>query len=393
MISRYNEGMKKCFFLGILCAAFLLPLAINAQEVVMDTTTLQLARVLRVESEELRRVADTEVTALHQTLTVTILRGEEKGKTLTLENDYIELSEGDRFYLLHTTNLLDSTDTYAVSDPYRLPWLFFFIGLFILATVLFGKKQGARGLVALALSVFLIGYILLPGILKGISPFWISLGVASLIIVLGSYITHGWNRTTTAAVWGMIATIFLTGGLAKFAIAVTRLSGFESEEAVYLNFNTGGSLDLVGLLFGGIMIGLLGVLYDAAIGQAVAVHELHHVAPHVPRTAIYKRAIRIGREHIGALVDSLAIAYIGASLPLILLFYSASDASFLTLINQELFATEIIRIIISSIGLILAVPITTFVAVRMLVKLEPGAADPTQLAKEKESLEHVGHVH
>ena len=144
----------------------------------------------------------------------------------------------------------------------------------------------------------------------------------------------------------MIVTVIATGLMAYFAVYKSRLTGVTGDETVYLNFNTGGSIDLVGLLMGGIMIGLLGVLYDVSIGQSISVEELHKIAPHIDRWTIYKRAIRIGREHIGALVNTLAIAYVGASLPLLLLFYSSADSGFMTIINREVFATEIIRILI-----------------------------------------------
>jgi uncharacterized membrane protein len=196
----------------------------------------------------------------------------------------------------------------------------------------------------------------------------VSIGVSSLIIIVGSYITHGLSRTTSAAVIGMITTIIFTGLLAYAAVTFTRLSGYNSEEAVYLHFNTHGIVDFQGLLLGGIMIGLLGVLYDIAIGQAIAVEELYHAGgAQLSRKMVYKRAIRIGREHIGALVNTLAIAYVGLSLPLLLLYYTSTADYHITL-NQEIFATEIIRTMIGSIGLILAVPITTMIAVFMIIK-------------------------
>jgi uncharacterized membrane protein len=122
---------------------------------------------------------------------------------------------------------------------------------------------------------------------------------------------------------------------------------------------------MVGLLFGGIMIGLLGVLYDIAIGQAIAIEELFRAGKHLTRRQVYKRGIRIGREHIGALVNTLAIAYVGASLPLLLLMQN-STTGILFIINNEVFSTEIVRILIGSIGLILGVPITTLIASYML---------------------------
>jgi uncharacterized membrane protein len=160
--------------------------------------------------------------------------------------------------------------------------------------------------------------------------------------------------------------------------------------------NTNGSINFAGLLLGGIIIGLLGVLYDAAIGQAVAVDELHQVGPHLSRLVIFRRALRIGREHIGALVNILAIAYVGASLPLLLLFYE-SGAAFSLTINREIFATEIIRTMVGSIGLVLAVPLTTLVAVFLLMRgVKKGGhshEDQTTLASELKKVEELEHRH
>jgi uncharacterized membrane protein len=163
----------------------------------------------------------------------------------------------------------------------------------------------------------------------------------------------------------MIATVLITGIGAYYVVHAAHLSGYNSEEDVYLNFNSKGTIDLVGLLFGGIMIGLLGVLYDIAIGQAIAVEELFRAGVHMTRRQIYRRAIRIGREHIGALVNTLAIAYVGAALPLLLIVQDSSYGIAYA-INNEIFATEIVRILIGSIGLILAVPVTTLLASYML---------------------------
>jgi uncharacterized membrane protein len=171
---------------------------------------------------------------------------------------------------------------------------------------------------------------------------------------------------TSAAVLGMIVTICFTGLLAWLSIYLARLTGFESEEAVYLHFNTGGSIDFAGLLLAGIIIGLLGILYDLAIGQAVAVEEIKGAGQHLKSTEVYARALRIGREHTGALVNSLAIAYVGVSLPLLLLFYNTGAEHVLLNMNREIFATEIVRTMVGSIGLVLAVPITTLISVWLL---------------------------
>ena len=300
-----------------------------------------------------------------QTLEANVLDGPDAGKTVTFDNDYIQLSVGDIFYLRHTTSSLDGTDYYSVSDPYRLNVLGVLAAIFIFLIIIFGGIQGVRGLASLIGSLVLIFYVLIPGILHGYSPILVSIGVASLIIILGSYITHGFNRTTTAAVLGMIGTVLITGLGAYYVVHAAHLSGYATEEEVSLNFATNGSIDMLGLLFGGIMIGLLGGLYDIAIGQAIAVEELFRAGAHMSRSHVYTRAIRIGREHIGALVNTLAIAYVGAALPLLLLVQSGTYG-LLYAINNELFATEIVRILVGSIGLILGVPITTLIASYML---------------------------
>ena len=140
-----------------------------------------------------------------------------------------------------------------------------------------------------------------------------------------------------------------------------RFTGFSDDASVYLNFATGGTIDLTGLLLGGIIIGLLGVLDDVSITQASVVQELKGANPQFGFKELYESALRVGRDHVGSLVNTLALAYAGASLPMLLLF-AYSDSSMMMLINQEVLAAEVLRIVVGSIGLILAVPFTTAMA-------------------------------
>lgn len=358
-----------------------------------DKVTTVKAQVLDILSQDTEVLPGTDSEHSEQSLDVKILEGEEKGKELTVENDSLNLKIGEVFYLKHTISSLDGSDSYSVGEPYRLPQILLLVGLFILVVLVFGGIQGIRGIVSLVGSFLLILYVLLPGILHGYSPLLMTISVSSLIIIVGSYITHGFNKTTSAAVLGMILTVSLTGFLAYWSVGFASLSGFNTEEVAYLNLNTPGGIDVVGLLLGGIMIGLLGVLYDIAIGQAISVEELIRIAPHVPKKRIYQRAIRIGREHIGALVNTLAIAYVGASLPLLLLFSQGSGDSVWVTLNREIFSTEIVRTIIGSIGLILAVPITTIVSVGLLTGKRKRQAEKSLIEEEEHSLEHAPHKH
>jgi uncharacterized membrane protein len=339
----------------------------SAQEVVLipDTEVFERAKIIEVINKGLVPVPGTDTSLPAQMVKAEVLEGSDKGTIVTVKNDYTQLEKGDIVYLRHQSNHLDGSSYWSVNDVYRIDTLLWVTCLFVLLIFMFGGIQGVRGLASLIGSFFLIFYVLVPGIYGGGNAVLISIGVSSLIIVLGSYVTHGFNRTTSSAVLGMIVTVIITGLLAYYVVDHAKLSGYASEESTYLTLDTRGAISMVGLLFGGIMIGLLGVLYDIAIGQAVAVEELFRAGKSITRREVYRRAIRIGKEHIGALVNTLAIAYVGTALPLILLIQS-STTSILFKINSEIFATEIVRILIGSIGLIIAVPITTLIASYML---------------------------
>ncbi len=379
-----RKNMRK-FLLVIFIA--LLPVWTYSSILLSDTVSTYKARILDVLSESRQKIAGTDVLGLVQELQIQIVEGDEKGKIIQIKNDYNHFEKDDYVYIIKNTRAEDGFVTYMVSDSYRIPSIMLFLLIFSVLVILIGGKQGIRGIISLLGSFFLIIMVLLPGITHGFSPVLVSIIVSSFIIVFGSYVTHGFNKTTTSAVYGMILTVVVTGILAYIAISYAHLTGFESEEAVYLNFNAKGHIDITGILLGGIMIGLLGVLYDVAIGQAISVEELHTIAPNTSRKKIFKHALRMGREHIGALVNTLAIAYVGASLPLLLLF-SSMNTPFGQIINREIFATEIIRTLIGSIGLVLAVPITTLISVLMLVQVQH-----TDKKDDEEILSHHRHTH
>jgi uncharacterized membrane protein len=387
--------MKKIFTYLFLFAVLLFPSISYAQDSVLlqDEVSVVKAQVVEVINQTTEIIPGVSIAREVQTIKVEIIEGDKKGRIVEFENDYIILKQAEIFYVRVTKHGDDGRITYMVQEPYRLNTLLVLGIVFIILVIIFGGIQGLRGLASLVGSLILIMYILLPGILAGYSPILVSVGVSALIIVVGSYITHGFNKTTSSAVIGMIITVIVTGILAYVVVYSAKLTGFSSDEAIYLNFDTSGSIDFLGLLMGGIMIGLLGVLYDVAIGQAISVEELHRIAPHIQKITIYKRAIRIGREHIGALVNTLAIAYVGVSLPLLLLYVHSSNSSIGQILNSEIFATEIIRTIIGSIGLVLAVPITTLVAVFVLMKKTTIEVTEREIKQEREALEHVSHHH
>ncbi|MFM2357993.1 MAG: hypothetical protein RJA61_730 [Candidatus Parcubacteria bacterium] len=358
----------KGIFLFLICSSLLFQaIPVFAQEgvLIQDKVEIVRAKVVEVLNQEQRDVPGTEVQSIYQTIKAEILEGREEGKMITVENDFLVLKAGDKFFLRHNIDGLSGREMYAVRDIDRRGVMFAFIALFVGVVLVFSGKQGLKSILSLMGSFFVILYVLVPSLLKGYPPVLTSIIIAAVILFIAIYLTHGFNRESTVAFLGTVSAVMLTGILAYLAVTFARLSGFASDEAVYLNFNTNGALDFTGLLLGGIMIGVLGVLDDIAVTQAAVVSELYNSAPHLSRKEIYKKALRVGREHVGALVNTLALAYTGASLPLLLLF-SISDFSGASIINQEIFATEIIRTAVGSIGLILTVPITTLLAIYML---------------------------
>lgn len=356
--------MKKILFL-VLIPILLFSAPVVAQESEQEIVR---AKVLQVINERLGQpVPGTGVVTDVQEIEVQVLEGEKEGETITFTNDFILLEEGDVFYLNIFSNNLGQS-IYSVNDLDRSGSLYLLFAFFVGVVAIFAGFQGIRALISLGVSFFIILYLLLPQLLAGAPPIITSVLFALLILVIVMVFTHGFNRAVLAAFLGTGASIIVTGLLAKYSIELTRLSGFVSDETTYLNIATGGSLDLSGLLLGAIIIGVLGLLDDVAITQAHVVSEFKNTFNDLSKKEIYAKAIKIGREHIGALINTLALAYAGVSLPLLLLF-STSDASVGFIINRELFATEIVRTIIGSIGLILTVPLTTLAA---LYLVKPG---------------------
>jgi len=244
-------------------------------------------------------------------------------------------------------------------------WLAF---LFALAVIAISRLKGLRALIALLLTFLIILKFIIPKILAGSDPLFISIIGSLFILILAVYITEGLKRTSTIAIFSILMSLIITGLLSVWFSALTKLTGFASEEAVYLIGLAGGNINIKGLLLAGIIIGALGVLDDVIISQVILVRELKISNPELSKYQLYRQAIRVGVSHLSSMVNTLFLAYAGASLPLLILF-SVKEPPFLTfnqVIDNEMIATEIVRTIMGSIGLILAVPIATFLAVQFI---------------------------
>jgi uncharacterized membrane protein len=210
-----------------------LPFLANAQELLQDKIEIVRAKVTEVIDQEQKKIPGTDVLSTYQTIMVEILEGEQKGQIVKVENDFLVLDEGDKFFLYHEVDALHGGHTYSVRDVDRRYVIIIFVVIFIAFVLIFSGKQGLKSLLSLAGSFFIILYVLIPGLLKGFPPVMTSVVIASIILFLAIYLTHGFNRQSTVAFSGTVIAVIITGILAYLSVSIAHLSGFSSDEAVY----------------------------------------------------------------------------------------------------------------------------------------------------------------
>lgn len=333
---------------------------VQAQELHQDLKEQVPADVLEIVDEYEREIVGTDAMATVQEVRVVLRGGERAGEVVRFENELVSLEPGDHIFVNRLVTV-GGEEFYSYADFERRPVLMFVMALFVVMLLILSGWQGIRALLSLGVSIAAIFFLLVPALLAGWNPALASVGIAGAILAVVFFGTHGFDARSSIAFFGTFGAVIVTGIIAWASSEAMRLTGFSSDASVYLNFATNGSLDLSGLLLGSIIIGILGILDDVSITQASVVEQLKHVNPALHFMELYRRAIKVGRDHIGSLVNTLALAYVGASLPLILLYAKAGSDVGMTL-NQEVVASELLRIIVGSIGLILAVPATTAVA-------------------------------
>lgn len=265
------------------------------------------------------------------------------------------IKNGDKVVALKVEG---ETSQYVITDFIRQDALGLLFVVFAVIAVLVGKKWGAASILGMAYSFIIIFNVLIPSVVSGNDPVVSAVFASTLIVPVTFYLSHGISRKTHIAIVSTIVSLVVTGVLAALFIEAAHLTGYAQEEALFLG---GNNYNMKGILLAGIIIGVLGVLDDITISQASVVEELSDANKKAPSLELYRRAMNVGRDHISSLVNTLVLVYTGASLPLLLLFYESSRGIG-DFINIEMVADEIVRTLVGSIGLILAVPLTTFIA-------------------------------
>ena len=302
----------------------------------------------------------------YQRLVLRITSGALSGQEVQVEHGSLVLTNQSRLFrtddqvLVEHTRSMEGEDLYFIVGYVRSGPLLWLILIFVAATLLLNGWQGMRSIIGMGVSLAIIVGFIVPQILEGRDPILIAILGSVVMMGISLYLVYGWNGKTHVAVAGLFASLILTGLLAIWFVNWARLSGFGAEEAGFLQV-AGVQLDTRGLLLAGIIIGTLGALDDIAIGQSSSIFELSKANPSLGWQALFKHGMSIGRDHIAAMVNTLLLAYVGAALPLVLMFSVYTEPLGIT-INREIITEEIVRTFVGSLGLLAGVPLTSLIA-------------------------------
>lgn len=337
------------------------------EDIQAGETETMAARVVEILEEDTVEVGEGNE-QLYQRLLLRVESGTMAGQEIVVEEGTVNIvgqqrlfDVGDRVFVERAVAREGGEDRLYISDFRRTGSLVGVIALFIGLVVLVGRGKGLRSLGGSLFSLGVIFAFILPQILRGRDPVSISIVGSILLLSVSTYLTYGWNIKAHAAVAGMALSLALTGGLAWLFVSWTRLTGMGMEESSYLVMEIGPNVNLRGLVLGGIIIGSLGVLDDVCVAQASVIIELIDANPDLGWLELFQRSLNIGTDHIAAMVNTLLLAYVGGSMPLMLAFTLYQEPLWRR-INREPIAEEIVRTLVGSAGLVLAVPITSLIA-------------------------------
>lgn len=321
--------------------------------------------------------------AICERATIEVTSGKDKGRTfeeIVQPNASRKYSTGQKLKLSYAPKAPKNLQ-YSISDVDRALPMALLAGLFALAVVAVGRLRGVFALVALAVSFGVLTLFILPAILEGSNPLVVAVVGGSAIMLIALYMCHGLTARTSVAVLGTLISLLLIGLLGSLFIGWASLTG-NTDDQTGLVHGLYPDIEIRGLLLAGVIIGSLGVLDDVTVTQTSAVWELREADPAAGWRKLYAAAMRIGRDHIASVVNTLVLAYAGASLPLLLLF-SIADSGVGAVATSEIVAEEIVRTLVGSIGLVASVPVTTALAALVVsadraprVGAEQGGAEP-----------------
>ncbi|NLY11801.1 MAG: YibE/F family protein [Firmicutes bacterium] len=309
-------------------------------------------------------------------LTVELTEKPYKGEHVKIKNTItgqpyfdLEVKKGDRvLIMIEWTDVVNGEYQANLTGFARDSALGIITLLFALSLVVVGGIKGLKALVSLTFMGIMVVSVLLPLILRGYNPVLVTVGIASVVAILFLFFIGGFNKKTLSATIGTVGGLIVAGVLAFIFGKLAYLTGLSSSEAQMLQyFET--QIDFQGLLFSGIVLGALGAILDVGMSVASAVEQISETDPTISSKVLLKRGMNVGRDVLGSMSNTLILAYVGTSLPLLLLFQTY-DTSISHILNLDLIATEIVRAMAGSTGLTLAVPLTAAIATFFHVRKE-----------------------
>ncbi|MFN2340659.1 MAG: YibE/F family protein [Halanaerobium sp.] len=362
-------SMFICFFSPVLFSQTVTEDPFN-ENVNFEEGTLK-AEVLEVETKEFEEGR----MKYNQNLRIEIISNQYEGEIMEIENNIMRnsiygeklLEAGDRILLAAFYENGELVDL-QFQDLLRERGLIYLGLLTLLLLLIIARKQGVRTIIALLLTMGIIFFYLIPQIAEGAAPIQTAVLTSLVLIVIIQGIIGGFKIKSLAAIIGTAAGVICAGALAYIFGQLVELSGLSSEEARLL---IGSELDFdpKGILFAGIIIGSLGAVTDVAMSIASVAESTWQNSRDLSIAKLYKIGLQVGRDIIGTMSNTLILAYAGSSLSLFILFYHFSDG-WIELVNMDLVATEIIRGLAGTVGLIITIPITAFTAAVLYHKFD-----------------------
>jgi len=303
-----------------------------------------------------------------QYVTVRIDTGNRKGEVVEVENSLsdhqyydIIVEKGQKVVLMLEEYEDGSFKTY-ISDYYRANYLGYLLILFALLVIAIGRIKGVKALVSLAITVAAVLFVMLPLMLKGWNPILVSVITAVVVTIITMVLVAGLNHKTISAIMGTSFGVIIAGIIAFYVGNKASLSGLSAEEATMLMYIPQGiEFNFRQLLFAGIIMGSLGAAMDIGISIASSIEEIHKANPRLSRGRLFRSGMNVGKDVMGTMVNTLILAYTGTSIPMLLLFM-AYETELSKVFNLDVIATEVVRSLSGSIGLILTIPITALFA-------------------------------
>ena len=322
--------------------------------------------VVSVEETEIEGFDDVQI---ETTLSVRLIEKDEivEIDIVGLKNQITrEYSSGDRV-ILSEFSMPDGQTSYSIVSYDRQNTLLLLFIIFLVLALIISSKRTIGAVLGLGFSFLMIFIFLIPQILSGASPVFISILTAIIIIPVNFYLSHGFNKKTSVAIFSTVIALIITGFLALIFMGAANITGQGLEETMLITTMVDSTINIEGLLLAGVIIGTLGVLDDITISQVAIVKQISEVGEKLESTEIFTRAMSIGKDHMASMINTLVLVYTGASMPLLIIFVNA-QVPLNYVLSLEVVSIEIVRTLVGTIGLVSAIPITTFIATMVFKK-------------------------